>query len=62
MSVWDTRYPEHVAVHRSVNSGLVHVGFSVTPGMAVSMREKIKDYAAFLSKVKRKSVNNSGSI
>ena len=29
MSVWDTRYPEHVAVHRSVNGGLVHVGFSV---------------------------------
>ena len=24
MSVWDTRYPEHVAVHRSVNGGLVH--------------------------------------
>ena len=39
MSVWDTRYPEHVAVHRSVNGGLVHVGFSVTRGMAVSMRE-----------------------
>ena len=39
MSVWDTRYPEHVAVHRYVNGGLVHVGFSVTPGMAVSMRE-----------------------
>ena len=38
-SVWDTRYPEHIAVHRSVNGGLVHVGFSVTPGMAVSMRE-----------------------
>ena len=33
------RYPEHVAVHRSVNGGLVYVGFSVTPGMAVSMRE-----------------------
>ena len=49
MSVWDTRYPEHVAVHRSVNGGLVHVGFSVTPGMAVSMREriKIKDCTAF---------------
>ena len=29
----------HVAVHRSVNGGLVHVGFSVTPGMAASMRE-----------------------
>ena len=39
VSVWDTRYPENVAVHRSVNGGLVHVGFSVTPGMAVSMRE-----------------------
>ena len=39
MSVWDTRYPEHVDVHRSVNGGLVHVCFSVTPGMAVSMRE-----------------------
>ena len=41
MSVWDTRYPEHVAVRRSVNvnGGLVHVCFSVTPGMAVSMRE-----------------------
>ena len=39
VSVWDTRYPEHVAVCRSVNCGLVHVGFSVTPGMAVSMRE-----------------------
>ena len=39
VSVWDTWYPEHVAVHRSVNGGLVHVGFSVTPGMAVSVRE-----------------------
>ena len=38
MSVWDTRYPEHVAVRR-VNGGLVHVCFSVTPSMAVSMRE-----------------------
>ena len=37
--VWDTRYPEHVAVRRSVNGGLVRVCFSVTPGMAVSMRE-----------------------
>ena len=36
MSVWDTRYPEHVAVRRSVNGD---VCFSVTPGMAVSMRE-----------------------
>ena len=33
------RYPEHVAVRRSVNGGLVHVCFSVTPGMAVSMRK-----------------------
>ena len=39
MSVWDTRYPEHVAVRRSVNDGLVRNCFSVTPGMAVSMRE-----------------------
>ena len=39
MSVWDTRYPEHVAVRRSVNGGLVHVFFRVTPGMAVSVRE-----------------------
>ena len=29
MSVWDTRYPEHVAVRRSVNGGPVHVCFSV---------------------------------
>ena len=35
----DTRYPEHIAVRRSVNGGLVRVCFSVTPGMAVSMRE-----------------------
>ena len=34
MSVW-----EHVALRRSVNGGLVRVSFSVTPGMAVSMRE-----------------------
>ena len=33
------RYPEHVAVRRSVNGGLTHVCFSVTPAMAVSMRE-----------------------
>ena len=39
VSVWDTRYPKHVAVRRSVNGGLVHVCFSLTPGMAVSMRE-----------------------
>ena len=62
MSVWDTRYPEHVAVRRSVNGGLVHVCFSVAPGIAVSMREiKIKGCTTFLSKVKRKFVNNSGS-
>ena len=34
-----TRYTEYVAVRRSVNGGLVRVCFSVTPGMAVSMRE-----------------------
>ena len=39
MSVWDTRYPEHVDVRRYVNGGLVHVCSSVTPGMSVSMRE-----------------------
>ena len=39
VSVWDTQYPEHAAVRRSVNGGLVHVCFSVTPGLAVSMRE-----------------------
>ena len=37
MSLWDTRYPEHVAVRRSVNGGLVHVYSSVTPGIAVSV-------------------------
>ena len=36
---YPTRYQEHVAVRLSVNGGLVHVCFSVTPGMAVSMRE-----------------------
>ena len=62
MSVWDTRYPEHVAVRRSVNGGLVHVCFSVTPGVAVLCeRIKIKGYTAFLSKVKHKFVNNSSS-
>ena len=35
MSVWDTRYPEHVTVRLSANGGLVRVCFSVTPGMAV---------------------------
>ena len=39
MSVRDSRYPEHVAVRRSVNGGLVRVRFSVTPGRVVSMRE-----------------------
>ena len=39
VSVWDTRYPNHVAVRRSVNGGLVHVCFSVSSGMAVSIRE-----------------------
>ena len=38
MSVCNTRYPEHVAVRRSANGGLLHVCFSVTPGMAVSMQ------------------------
>ena len=35
----DTRYPEHVAVRRSINGGMVRVCFSVTQGMAVSIRE-----------------------
>ena len=39
VSVWVSRHPEHAAVRRSVNGGLVRVCFSVTPGMAVSMRE-----------------------
>ena len=39
VGVCDTRYPEHVAVRRSVNGGLVHVCFSATPGKAVSMRK-----------------------
>ena len=39
VSVWVPRYPEHAAVRRSVNGGLVRVCFSVTPCMAVSMRE-----------------------
>ena len=62
MSVWDTRYPEHVAVRRSVNGGLVHVCFSVLQAWQfLCERIKIKDCTAFLSKVKRKFVNNSGS-
>ena len=59
MSVWDTRYPEHVAVHRSVNGGLVYVG--PLAWQFLCERIKIKDCTAFLSKVMRKSVNNSGS-
>ena len=39
MSVRVPRYPEHAAVRRSVNGGLMRVCFSVTPGMVVSMRE-----------------------
>ena len=39
VSVWDTWYPVHIAVCRSVSGGLVRVCFSVTPGMAVSLRE-----------------------
>ena len=39
MSVWVPRYPEHAAVRRSVNGGLMLVCFSVTPGVAVSMRD-----------------------
>ena len=38
MSVWVPRYPEHAAVRRSVNGGLMRVCFSL-PGMAVSVRE-----------------------
>ena len=39
MSVWIPRYPERAAVLSSVNGGLMRVCFSVTPDMAVSMRE-----------------------
>ena len=57
-----TRYPEHVAVRRSVNDGLVRVCFSVTPGWQfLCERIKIKGYTAFLSKLKHKFVNNSCS-
>ena len=42
MSVWDIRYPEHVAVRRSVNGGLVHVCFSVTSGMAVFYARELR--------------------
>ena len=38
VSVWDTRYPKHVAVRRSVNGGLVHVCFSITPGIRIRIR------------------------
>ena len=37
--VWEPRYPEHAAVRRSVNGGLMRVCFSVTPGMAVSIKD-----------------------
>ena len=54
VSVWVPRYPEHAAVRRSVNGGLMFVCFSVTPGVAVLCeRIKIKGCTAFLSKVKR---------
>ena len=43
VSVWDTRYPEHVVVRISVNGGLVHVCFSVTPGERI----KVRDCTAF---------------
>ena len=39
VSVLLARYPEHAAVRRSVKGGLMRVCFSVSPGMAVSMRE-----------------------
>ena len=39
MFMWVPRYQEHAAVRRSVNDGVMRVCFSVTPGMAVSMRE-----------------------
>ena len=42
VSVWDTRYPEHVAVRRSVNGGLVHVCFSVTPGSFYARELRLK--------------------
>ena len=38
VSVWVPRCPEHAAVRCSVNGGLRPVCFSVTLGMAVSMR------------------------
>ena len=62
VSVWDTRYPEHIAVRRSVNGGLVHVCL-VNPQAWQFLCEtiKIRDCTAFLSKVKDKFVNNSGS-
>ena len=58
MSVWVPRYPEHAAVRRTVNGGLVRVCFNFTPGMTVSMRDiiKINGCTAFLSKLKHKYV------
>ena len=39
VSLWVPRYPEHAAIRRSVNGGLMLAYFSVTPCVAVSMRE-----------------------
>ena len=47
MSVWNTRYPEHVAVRRSVNGGLVHVCFSVTPGNFYARELQLKVVLCF---------------
>ena len=41
MSVWVPLYPEHAAVPRSVNGGLILIYFSVTPGVTVSMQENL---------------------
>ena len=60
MSVWVPRYPEHAAIRRSVNGGLMCVCFSVTTAWPfLCERIKIRDCTAFLSKIKRKFVNNS---
>ena len=42
MSVWDTRYPEHVAVRRSVNGGLVHVCFNSRHGSFYARELRLK--------------------
>ena len=39
VSVWVPRYPEHAAVRRSVNGGLVRVCFSVTLDTEIYMQE-----------------------